>query len=99
MNIGELNNTLSQSTEHLKFLIKKVDLNFGETEKIFSLSLGAEHKEKHNLAINLTNPIFLSPSTVLSKDTQKLRENVVGKIKKDAKIENHLQFLERCVMS
>ncbi|MDR1945092.1 MAG: hypothetical protein LBQ59_03255 [Candidatus Peribacteria bacterium] len=62
LNIGQLHNTLSQVTEHLKFLTQK---------------------EKHNLTINSTSPIVLRPSTVLSKDTQKLREKKLwGKLRK-----------------
>jgi hypothetical protein len=85
LNVGQLHSTLGLITEHLKFLTQKVGQKFGETEKPFPLSLDPEPKEKHNLSINSTNPIILKSPSVFSKDSQKLQEKVVGRIKKDAK--------------
>jgi hypothetical protein len=88
LQINKIGDALSNLTNQIAYLHKKVDSELGESEKLFSSP--KDLKVRDNVDTNLTSSStlnsngFISPK-LLDKDSKNLWKKVMGQIKKDYK--------------
>jgi hypothetical protein len=89
LHLNNFADTLSRLSNQLAILKQKVDLKFGETEKLISLENLQDSKKKHNLATTSTstsNSTKIMFPKFYSKDSENLKNKITDKISRELKV-------------
>jgi hypothetical protein len=88
LNLGKISDVLSNLTNQIAYLHRKVDTEFGETEKHFSSQNVLKIKDNQNPTSNSSSTSFSNQikfPKLMAKDSKILWKKVMGEIQKDYK--------------